>query len=52
LATQNPIRFLLGNESIRDFQVRGKKVQWDEKTGWPAYEKRLELGVEWIEEMK
>lgn len=25
---------------------------WDEKTGWPAYEKLLELGVEWLEELK
>jgi aldehyde:ferredoxin oxidoreductase len=25
---------------------------WDEKTGWPVYEKLLELGVEWIEELK
>jgi aldehyde:ferredoxin oxidoreductase len=25
---------------------------WDVETGWPGYEKLLELGIEWIDDVK
>jgi len=40
------------NEFERAKLLYYKIAGWDEKTGWPNYEKLLELGIEWIENFK